>query len=85
MELIHDDCGLVFTKYDINITRKQLIIIKNEKQSAARVGSIAPTDLQPMAVETRITKSIIRRRTKPKNIPQLHACCQVNQCIALHF
>eukprot|EP01084_Bolivina_argentea_P131228 231651_1 len=40
MDLIH---GLVFTKNDINITCKQ--IIKNKKESSARIGSIAPIDV----------------------------------------
>ncbi len=43
MDLIKGNCGLVFTKNDICETRKQLI--KTKKQSSAKVGSIAPTDI----------------------------------------
>eukprot|EP01084_Bolivina_argentea_P315401 546421_1 len=62
MHLIHGH-GLLFTKNDINITRKQLI--KNKKESSARIGSIAPIDvylptgqtgLQPM--QTQIFQSM---------------------------
>eukprot|EP01084_Bolivina_argentea_P315400 546419_1 len=64
MHLIHGH-GLLFTKNDINITRKQLI--KNKKESSARIGSIVDvylpigqTGLQPM--QTQIFQCIMQTR-----------------------